>query len=194
MNSYYDLEIIDFLRYRWPISHTGATGNTSKVKNWKGAEEYLSEVREYLKNEIKNNSVLGPFQRNPFEQNACYSPLNTRSKKDSDERRIILDLSYLPGNSINDGIDKNKYLDSDIELRFPTVDSLVKIILKKGRNCLLFKHEMRRYYRQIFVDPSCIHLLGYSFDGQVYFDAALPMGLTSSAYCTEGLIGSYIYF
>ena len=193
MNNYHDIEIIDFLRYGWPISHTGSTGNKSKVNNWKGAEEYPDEVTNYLKNEIKHNSVLGPFDKNPFTEEACYSPLNTRAKKDCNERRIILDLSYPPGNSINDGIDKTKYLESDIELRFPTVDNLIKIVLRKGKNCLLFKRDLKRYYRQIFVDPSCIYLLGYTFGGHIYFDAALPMGLTSSAYIAQRVSSALIF-
>jgi len=32
------------------------------------------------------------------------SPLNTVAKRDSDERRVIVDLSWLCGTSVNDGI------------------------------------------------------------------------------------------
>ena len=91
-------------------------GSTTRVDNWKGATDYPQDVKKYIKNEIDFKSVLGPFKTNPFKQQACYSPLNARPKKDSDKCRIILDLSFPYGNSINDGIDKNKFLGDDIEL------------------------------------------------------------------------------
>ena len=53
---------------------------------------------------------MGPFKVNPFNQPIGISPLNTRDKKDSSEKRIILDLSFPLGLAINEGIDKDKYL------------------------------------------------------------------------------------
>ena len=106
---------------------------------------------------------------------------------------MILDLSYPPGNSINDGINKNKYLDRNIELSFPNVDSLVEIVKQKGRGCLMFKRDLKRAYRQIQVDPKEINLLGYEFNSSYYFDVTLPMGLRSAAYICQRVTNALVY-
>ena len=53
--------------------------------------------------------MLGPFRELPFEREFCISPLNTVSKKDSDERRVILDLSFPEGKAVNENIPKDRY-------------------------------------------------------------------------------------
>ena len=40
------------------------------------------------------------------------SPFMTRAKPNSDRRRVIIDLSWPLGASVNAGIDKNAYLDA----------------------------------------------------------------------------------
>ena len=178
--NYFDRDLIIFCRYGWPISHFGEFGNTNLVEYWKGASNFPHEIENYLHKEIECKVVLGPFKENPFNRPCYFSPLNTRDKKDSLEKRIILDLSFPEGNSVNDGIDKTKYLGEDIILKFPTVDKLAQIMVSLGKGCLLFKRDLKRYYRQIFVDPVDAVKLGYRFQDNIYFDAALPMGMTSS--------------
>ena len=83
--------------------------------------------------------MLGFFQSNPFANKAYLSPLNTQDKKDSEEKGIIVDMSFPKGNSINDGIKNDFYLDEQICLKYPTVDKLMEIVKKKGKGCMLFK-------------------------------------------------------
>ena len=133
-----------------------------------------------LKTELLYKSVIGPFKTNPFVQKIGISPLNTCNKKDSTEKRIILDLSFPEGSAVNDGIDKMIYLGVKVDWDLPTVDTLADIMVKKGVGSFLFKRDLKRYYRQIFVDPGDIPKLSYQFDNLLYFDATLPMGMTSS--------------
>jgi hypothetical protein len=54
-----------------------------------------------------NNSQIilsWPFKNNPFVNELKISPLNTVTKRDSPERRVILDLSFPSGKSVNDHI------------------------------------------------------------------------------------------
>ena len=132
--------------------------------------------------------MLGPFQENPFDRPCFFSPLNTGDKHDSTEKRIILDLSFPKGNSVNDGVDKSKYLGKDIVLKFPTVDKLAEVMVRKGVGCLMFKRDLKRYYRQIFVDLVDAVKLGY-----MYFDAALPISLTSSAHIAQRITNAVIF-
>jgi hypothetical protein len=46
---------------------------------------------------------------------------------DSIERRVILDLSFPEGQSVNEFISKEFYLGKKIELSYPKVDDLVGI-------------------------------------------------------------------
>ena len=190
---YHDNVIVDYLQFGWPVSHDGRLFNTSPINNWKGAVINASEVSKYLKKELSFHSVVGPFDVNPFVAPAGVSPLNTRDKKDSDEKRIILDLSYPDGLAVNEGIAADKYLGVKIEWHLPTVDSLANIMIKKGKGCLLFKRDLRRYYRQIFVCPGDVHLLGYIFDGKLYFDCTLPMGMTSSCFIAQRVSSSLTF-
>ena len=154
---------------------------------------YPTEIRKYLKKEIDCEAVLGPFQENPCNRPCFFSPLNTRDKKDSKGKRIILDLSFPEGNSVNDGLDKTKYFREDIVLKFPTVDKLAEIMVSKGVGCLMFKRDLKRYYRQSLVDPVDAVKLGYMFEDEMFFDAALPMGLTSSAYIAQRITNAVIF-
>ena len=124
--------------------------------------------------------MLGPFKGNTFSCKAFISPLNTRDKKDSNEKPIIVDMSFPKGNSINDGINKDEYLDKQITLKYPTVDKLVEIIKLKGKGCMLFKRDLHCFYRQIPVCPKDYKKLGMVFENKWYFDKVLVMGCCSS--------------
>ena len=73
------------------------------------------------------------------------------------------------------------------------VDSLAILMVAKGISSLLFKRDLKRYYRQIFVDPADIPKLGYRFDNRLYFNATLPMGMTSSCYIAQRVSSAISY-
>lgn len=57
-----------------------------------------------MSSEIYLGRVAGPFNVLPFPDGFLVSPLNTVAKRDSNERRVIVDLSWACGSSVNDGI------------------------------------------------------------------------------------------
>ena len=188
---YHDLQVCDLLQFGFPlgcrepfISLQKCT--SSRVRNHKGAREHPEAIENYLSSEIDRCSVLGPFQRNPFvTSDIIVSQLNTVPKKDSDKRRVSLDLSYPQGCSLNDSIDKDHFLDETIGLVYPKLDDLVDLIKLKGAGCMLFKKDLRKAYRQIFIDPLEYHKVGYRF--KLYFDTTVSMGLRSGAQiCQRG--------
>ena len=73
-------------------------------------------------------------------------PIDTHPKRDSDELRVIMNLSH-PFNkgSVNKSISKTKYVDDkDMAIRYPKVDDLCNLIRnksKKGR-VKLFKRDL----------------------------------------------------
>ena len=55
-------------------------------------------------------SIIRPFHTNPVGEEARFSPLDTRPKRDSPEMRVILNLSYsFRGDSVNASVNKEQY-------------------------------------------------------------------------------------
>ena len=84
-------------------------------------------------------------------------------------------------------------MEQDIILKIPTVDKLAQIMVSLGKGCLLFKRDLKRYYRQISLDPVDAVKLGYRFQNNIYFDATLPMGMTSSANIAQRIINALTF-
>ena len=105
-----------------------------------------------------HHAVVGAFVTNPFPIPCNLSPLNSIPKRDSTECRIIVDSSFLKGNSVNATIPKTSYL---VHLTFPTMDALKAMVKHKGQGCALYKCDLPWAYCQIPVDPGDIHHLGY---------------------------------
>ena len=101
-------------------------------------------------------------------------------KRDSTDLRIVHNLSFPEGSSVNDSISKDHYLAQYFKLRLAGIDRLVEFINDKGRGCHVFKKDLRRAYRQIPVDPADYPLLGMSVDGSLFFHTSLPFGLCSA--------------
>ena len=98
LSDYSDKLICDFLNFGFPLGFQGNENELAshdwKYRNHKGATDFADEINSYLLKESKNNSILGPFKSNPFASNLVISPLNSVPKKDTTERRVILDLSF----------------------------------------------------------------------------------------------------
>lgn len=191
--NYFDKDIIKFFEFGWPINYKGTIPKRGFIKNHKGALDYPEHICKYLIKESKYDAVLGPFKKNPLQSDIVISPLNTVPKNNSNERRVILDLSFPENNSVNSGISKESYLGEYFKLSYPTIDDFVSIINKKGAGCLLFKVDLKRAYRQIPVDPGDVHLLGYKWKKHLFFDKCLPMGMRSSALICQRISNSIAF-
>ncbi len=86
-------------------------------------------------------------------------------KHDLEESRVILDLSFPPGNSVNSCIPNGTYLGELYALRYPMVDSLVELIKHKGHGCALFKRDLKSPYRQLLP----VDLGDYPYHGHIVF-------------------------
>ena len=123
--------------------------------------------------EIKYGAILGPFKQLLFH---CHvSPFLTRDKPNSNNRRVILDLSFPPGSSVNAGVPKDKYLGSYFELKYPSVDDIVHNLKQLGPTALLYKIDISRAFRHIRIDPGDLDLLGLKH-GDYFIDGTLPFG------------------
>ena len=186
LGTYSDILVCELLKYGFPIGFEGGdvkfeTLETWKYKNHKGAEDFPDDINSYLGKENQNSAILGPFKSNPFTSNLKVSPLNTVPKKDTSERRVILDLSMPKGRAINDYVDKNVYLNEVVSLIFPKVDDFIKLVKAKGQGCLMFKKDLRKAYRQIPICPRDYNLVAFCWKKHLFCDTVLSMGLSSAA-------------
>ena len=181
LKDYHDQRLLQFLMFGFPIDHDGSSVTHNKLNHQGAGAQFQEYIEGYLKDEIRRGCVFGPCNFPPFPEPVGISPLNSVPKKETGKRRVVVDLSFPEGFSVNDGIKSDEFLGQYDKLRFPNIDDLIKIIHKKGPACLLFKRDLSRAYRQLLADFGCVHLLGYWYSDNYFFDLVLPMGLRSSA-------------
>ena len=185
--------MVDLLHFGFPLDHNNITGSNVIPSNHTGVRDFPKQIHAILEKEIKTGATIGPFSYSPFGDNICISPPNSVPKKDSKVRRLILDLSFPQGNSVNDGIEKDCYLGEYGKMVLPSVDDLVNRIMKLRRGCKVWKIDLSRAYRQIFLCPGSINRVAFCFDGYYFFDTTLSMGSRSSARYCQRVTSAVVY-
>ena len=161
LTEYWDQQLLQLLEFGFPLEFNRNCPLRCDNKNHssRSAIEYPNDVEAYIKEETEHQAILGPFTKNPIPGGHC-SPFMTRSKPNSDRRRVIVDLSWPIGESVNAGIDKNMYLGSQFDLNFPSVDHITEETKRIGRGALLYKVDVSRVFHHVKVDPDDYDLLG----------------------------------
>ena len=181
LQNYSDKEITNFLEFGWPIGFIASVWAESNHKNHPSAIVYPEQVEGYLKTEMFHQAMLGPFSHSPFKEGTHVSPLLTRPKRNSEKRRIILDLSWPKGASVNSYIPPDSYLGKQYKLTYPNIDDLCHLIQKYGEGCILYVIDLERAYRQLRSDPLCWPLLGIIWNKNLFIDVSIPFGLRTGA-------------
>ena len=139
----------------------------------RSAHEHPEVVREYLRKQCVEGTVLAPFDPQSLPQ------VHTSSfgviPKSSGGWRLILDLSSPEGRSVNDGIDDNL-----CSLSYVSIEDAARKIVALGPGCKLAKVDIRQAYRIVPVHPEDRLLLGMLWEGGLFVDTALPFGLCSA--------------
>ena len=105
----------------------------------------------------------------------------TRPKRNSTDLRVILDLSFPKGESVNSAIPKESLDNASFKLKLPTPLDFAERIREKGQGCLLYKVDLSRAYRQLRSDPLDWPLLGVDWQQEHFVDLAIPFGLRHGA-------------
>ena len=152
--------------------------------NWPSAYRNWKEVQASIQKDIDLGIKAGPFSQPPF-TNFVGSPMGAYKKKHSSKFRVIHDLSWPPGGSVNDYIDADDY-----HVNYMSVDDVVEKIRVLGTSCKLAKLDLADAFKHIPVRVEDWELLGstwYLFDENtnstelVYFyDKVLQFGARSS--------------
>ena len=194
LGTYQDREVVEWIKYGWPSGRLPSLGPPKKTyKNHKGATDFPEALKRYIRKEKSKDMVMGPFEVIPFDKHIGISPISTRPKKLTDERRVIIDLSFPMGEAVNDGMIKDNYLGRQVKLTFPRVDDLALRIYTLGKTARMFKIDLSRYFRQLPLDPGDYSLIGYVIDNQLYFDKMIPMGMRTAPYIAQRVTNAIRY-
>ena len=194
LTDYQDREVLEWLKFGFTIArHDDFPDLTPCNSNHQGANLFPQHVDDYLKTEIQLGATIGPFKVPPFLHRIGVSPLSSRPKKGTDKCRIILNLSFPPGTSVNDGISKYWYCNTEIKLTYPTIDTLARRIAHLGVDCRIWKKDLWRYFRQVPLCPRDFSLIGYRWRNFLYFDKMMNLGLRSATYVCQRVLNSIVY-
>ena len=172
--------LVNGIRFGFDIRFSGSPFSALS-RNHPSARLCPDSLSPLIHAEVQSQRVAGPFDSPPFDT-FVVSPLGLVPKKEPGSFRVIHDLSFPKGRSVNDGI-----LQDDAAVRYETFDHVVSIIQRIGTGALIAKVDIEHAFRIIPVRPEDRHLLGFMFDHKYYFDKCLPMGCRSSCAIFESL-------
>ena len=160
LEKYWDKQLLQLTRFRFPLNcHLAQyTGNHGS------ANECSREIEAYVIEEASCGTLLGLFDKNPIPGGHC-SSFMTGNKPNSDKHHIIVDLSWPQGASVNAGIDKTSYIDSEFSLTSPTVDDITSELKSLWRGTYLYKVDVSWEFHHIRVDPGDYYLVGLQWKG-----------------------------
>ena len=144
LQDYADRVVCEFLEFGWPVGFMPTTLPVFDLRTHRGALLFSEQVTAYLTQEISLGRVAGPFDAVPFTDGFVVLPLNTVPKRDSAERRVIVDLSRPCGTSVNNGIPSDSFLGEPISLSYLTIDSIVDVVISLGPGCFLYKRDLKK--------------------------------------------------
>lgn len=142
-------------------------------KNLFSATSMPEIIEDYIKSEVSHGTMCGPFEKLPYKN----SQINRFGiiPKSNGKWRLITDLSYPFGFSVNDGISKQ-----DAFVSYVGLTAAIEKILALGSGCLLAKFDIQRAYRMIAIPENERFLLVMKWKNMYYVDLALPFGARSA--------------
>ena len=158
------------------IGYIGHEINCQSARtNLQSAYEHPDVVREYLKKEVREGRVAGPFDRS-LAPSVHINRFGVIPKSHQPNKwRLIVDLSFPVHRSVNDGIPKEL-----CSMSYVTIDDAIRRIISVGPGAKLAKIDIKHAFRLIPVHPADRHLLGMEWEDWVFIDTCLPFGLRSA--------------
>ena len=167
--------LIQYLTFSFPLSLSKdcSPSNTDTVNHY-SATQFEDAINDYLSKEITEGAILGPFVKVGNPHFHC-PPLLTRPK-DNSKRRVILNLSYPTGASLNDAVTKDLFDHKAFTLRFPTIDDVLETIRHTEGPVMLTKIDVARAFRNLRVDPVDAFKFYIHWKNKFYLDVAVAFG------------------
>ena len=167
--------ILAGIQYGFRIGFSHRQQLVPAIRNAPSATEHPEVVEQYLTEEISAGRIIGPFSEDDI-PGIQISRMGVIPKGHTPGRwRLITDLSFPPGSSVNDGIDSEL-----CSLQYTSVEKVARVAQRLGRGKLLAKLDVQAAYRLVPIHPDDRPLLGVRWGDACYFDGMLPFGLRSA--------------
>ena len=144
-------------------------------RNMPSAEQHPEVIDRYLEAELTAGRILGPFSPGSILIGQINRLGVVPKGHTSGKWRLITDLSFPEGASVNDGIDSRF-----CSIQYTSVDKIAKAAQSLGAGTLMAKLDVRAAYRLVPVHPDDRGLMGFQWRGALYIDGMLPFGLRSA--------------
>ena len=149
----------------------------SASANMPSMHQHPEVVQGYLHDELARGRMLGPFSSPDDLPPLQINRFGVIPKgHNTGKWRLITDLSFPRGHSVNDGIDP-----ALSSLSYISVDDIAAAATQLGPGALLAKVDIESAYRLIPVHPQDRPLLAVRWNGEIFIDTMLPFGLRSAA-------------
>ena len=163
------------LEHGFHIGIEAAANLTPATQNMMSARQNPSVIQDYLEKEVEQGNILGPFTTSDAPR-VHINRFGAIPKKHQPGRwRLITDLSFPVGTSVNDAIDPRP-----CSMAYVSVDQVAGQALTLGKGSLLAKIDVKSAYRLIPICPSDRMQLGMRWNNAIYVDGKLPFGLRSA--------------
>ena len=146
----------------------------SAKRNHRSVNQRPAVVDAHIQRERQVGRLLGPLPHSllPLCQ---VSPIGLVPKSQPGQWRLIVDLSFPEGHSINDGTAQDV-----TSIQYARLEDAVQMVRVLGRGTLLAKVDLNSAYWVVPVHRDDWPLLTSQWERQTYLDTALPFGLRSA--------------
>ena len=121
-DSIFKNQVLDYASNGVPIGYEGPR-YYRESNNWPSAIKYSSAVSDSISKDLAKGRKAGPFEVPPF-STFVGSPMGAFLKKRSNNKyRVIHDLSWPPGQSVNDGIS------IDCSMNYINIDTKAQLVV-----------------------------------------------------------------
>ena len=145
----------------------------SASKNMQSANQNEDVIENYLSKEIAAGNILGPI---PLSSSVHINRFGVIPKKHQMGKwRLITDLSFPEGYSVNDAIDSEL-----CSMSYISVDLVARRAMSLGRGALIAKIDIKSAYRLVPICGFDRQWLGMRWKDQTFVDGMLPFGLRSA--------------
>ena len=151
------------------------TGLQSAKKNLVSVANHPEVVEDYLKHELSLGRMSGPYPISLCPEVHINRFGVIPKSHQPGKWRLITDLSYPQGQSVNDGISSHL-----CSLTYVTIDDAIANIVLLGRGSMLAKIDIKSAFRLLPVHPTDRHLLAVKWRESIYIDHCVPFGLRSA--------------
>ena len=159
---YWDCQLPLYLCYGFPMDFKGSHGDLiSATESQASAWLFPEHVSTYLQDEIQHKAIYCPFDSKLFGEATHVYPFITRTKQDSHKRRVIIDLSWPVGASVNHFMNSNLCMGTALKLSYPSIDNFTDRLRRLEKGSLMLKIDLSWAFHQLKVDPADFPLLGH---------------------------------